>query len=98
MAGCAECEGLYKYLVTGADTTGNQGKVYGGRTGRQCNDLLVERRLTFAMVDKIFEILLESIHIRAERHDPILVKRFLYKIHLPSGHMRQTEQNSFVHS
>ena len=60
-------------------------------TGRQCHYLLVEGWGVVAMVDKLFEVLLETVDVRTKRHDPVLVERLFDEVHLTARHMRQAQ-------
>ena len=60
------------------------------RSGGKRHNLLVTP-------DKLFQILLEAIDIRSQRHHPIGVERLLDIPHLPAAHMSQAKVNSFVH-
>ena len=95
MARRAECERLHQHLVALPYSAGNQRKMHRRRARRQRHDPLMQRPCALAAVDKLLEVLLEPVDIRSQRHNPVLVKRLLYKIHLLAAHMRQAEQYSF---
>ncbi len=94
----AEREGLHQHLVAGADAACQQSQVDGCRTGaKACHGLVERGGAVFAAVDECRQLVLEGVHVRSHRHDPVRVESLLYEIHLPAAHMRQAEVNPLVH-
>ena len=93
----AEGERLHDDLVAGDYAARHQGQVDGGGAGRQGNDPAVERGAPLAAIDKFLKVLLESVDVRTQRHDPVLGERLLDELHLIARHMRQAQYYPVSH-
>ena len=51
-------------------SAGNQRQMHCSRSGRQGNNLLMQRLRIIAAVDKLLEVLLKPVDIRSQRHKP----------------------------
>jgi hypothetical protein len=61
----------------------------GSCTCRECNNF-------FIFSDKSFEITLETVYIRTERHHPIGVESLLYEFLFATTHVGETEINAIL--
>ena len=99
MRRCAKREALHYHLIAGTHTASHQRQMHGSRAGRQSHHTLtgnpIRKPLGVGFIDKRLQILLKSIHIRAQRHHPIRIKSLLNILLLHPGlrHMSQTQIN-----
>ena len=84
VAACAESETLAYNLVAGANANGVESKVNGSRSSRKGYHMLV-------LTDKLLEVGLETIDVRAERHHPIIGKSLFDIFHFVAAHVSQAE-------
>ena len=47
------------------------------------------------MVDEFFQIGLETVHVRAQGHNPVVSESLLYEFHFIARHMGEAEDDTF---
>ena len=85
-----EGKALYYHFVTLTNSASKQGQMYGRSARTQSHHL-------FILPHKTFQILLEGIHVRAERNNPVGIKGFLYEAHLLAAHVGEAKIYSLIH-
>ena len=96
MGWCTEGETLYTYLISRFYATGYQSKVHRSSTGTQANHPMIQLTSIRIGIGKIWQGLLEGIHIRAHRNHPIGIECFLYIFLFQTSltHVSKTEVDS----
>ena len=81
---------LYYHFVTLTNSASEQGQVY-----RCCT--CTQGHYLFILSHEAFQTLLEGIHVRAKRNNPVRIEGFLYEAHLLAAHVSEAKINSLIH-